>query len=200
VPTDPRDALLQRQVPTIAVPRFGPLDPLERNGHRFLAGGTGLWLELRRPWLYLRQKVAWCEVAMPYGDPGEAVEYAFSAQAVLAMQANFRHDAEYSMPNEAAAWGVWNERTGRLEYRLLAPLEASPAGIRFERPRLADHEHLALDLHSHGALPAGFSATDDDDDAGEVKVATVYGGIGTDAPSWATRLCALGLFIEEDEA
>lgn len=43
---------------------------------------------------------------------------------------------------------------------------------------------------------AFFSATDDADDAGEVKISGVFGGLGPDtAPDVAFRLCVLGMFI-----
>ena len=60
---------------------------------------------------------------------------------------------------------------------------------------LAEREHLAIDLHSHGLAPAYFSATDDQDDAGAVKISGVFGNLDQPVPTVALRLCLLGLFI-----
>lgn len=51
---DARDVALQHSAPVVTVPRYGGFTPLAENGHRFLVTGDGLWLEARRPWMYLR--------------------------------------------------------------------------------------------------------------------------------------------------
>jgi PRTRC genetic system protein A len=65
---DARDVALQQSAPVVTVPRYGGFTPLTENGHRFLVTGDGLWLEARRPWLYLRvplvsQKASPCRMA-----------------------------------------------------------------------------------------------------------------------------------------
>jgi PRTRC genetic system protein A len=56
--------------------------------------------------------------------------------------------------------------------------------------------HLVCDLHSHGAGPAFFSATDNGDDAHSTKIAIVVGSLGRDdGPTFAARLCAGGMFL-----
>lgn len=204
---DPRDALLQAHTPVIAVPRFGELAPLETVGHRYLVDEAGLWLEARRPWLYVRAPIArtlfgdYAGVhALPFGKLERRMEYGFGSEDLDRVQVLFLHDAKRAMPNEFAAWAVFNDRTRRLEYRPLLAEHASAGGLEgIRRPRLEDHEHLAIDLHSHGAMPAFFSNTDDGDDAGEVKLAVVAGRLdGT--PQWTTRLCVLGLFIGNESA
>ncbi len=197
-PLDPRDALLQTHTPAVMVPRFGALPIMENPGHRFLVAGSGLWLEVMRPWLHARVQIGYTELPLPFGAVEQSVQYAFSSLAISALQGFFLADARAAFPDECAAWAVYDERTGDLRYQLLAPDAASPGCITFHRPRLAEHEHLAIDLHSHGALEAFFSATDDADDAGEVKYAVVAGTIDKQ-PTYATRLCLLGHFIEGGE-
>lgn len=193
---DPRDALLQAHAPAVMVPRFGNLAPLARAGHRYLVAADGIWLEVRRAWLHARVHVAPSGIALPFGDVAQIIEYGFSVRDLCAMHRAFVRDATDAMPNEFAAWAVYDERNASLEYRPIVADEASPGRVSFQRPPLAEHEHLAIDLHSHGEMPAFFSATDDADDAGEVKLAVVVGEIGLDAiPSCATRLCLLGLFL-----
>ncbi len=50
-----------------------------------------------------------------------------------------------------------------------------------------------MDLHSHGRLPAFFSATDNADDRFDVKFALVVGNCGAATPSMVLRLCAKGI-------
>lgn len=201
---DPRDALLQAHTPVVIVPRFGELAPLDKPGHRYLVAQDGLWLEVRRAWLRAQvllganwQGGGWHD--LPFGELDQAVEYAFGAEQLQKLQALFLYDAKNALPNEFAAWGVYSERTGRVDYRALLADRASPGGISFQRPRLEDHEHLAVDLHSHGAGLAFFSETDDEDDRGEVKVAMVAGSLDAET-SWASRLCLLGVYVHGDEA
>ena len=191
---DLRDRMVQDHAPTVMVPSHSELQPLGASGHRYLAAGDGLWLEVRRPWLHL----VWPLLAgarLPYGAVARKVELAFKMPVDLI--AHFVDDARRALPDEAAAWIVWNELQQKLEYVNVGTYEASPAGIRYARPRLEPHQHLALDLHSHGALPAFFSETDNQDDAGEVKIAGVIGSLADEgkAPSAAFRLCVLGVHV-----
>ena len=61
---DARDVALQHSAPVVTVPRYGGFTPLAENGHRFLVTGDGLWLEARRPWLYLRVPLV-CQKSVP---------------------------------------------------------------------------------------------------------------------------------------
>lgn len=200
---DPRDAVLQAHVPTVMVPLFSALDPLDRNGHRYLVALDGLWIEVKRPWLYLLWQIAPSLAPMPYGVLEDTMDFAFEWDAFYSLVEQFRQEACKALPNEHAAWFVWDERTRQLAYRRVIAIDAGPAGIKLHRPPLEAHEHLAVDIHSHGTLSAGFSATDDEDDAGEIKLSVVLGNL--DDPSGGTeamRFCAQSLFIpfEKDTA
>jgi PRTRC genetic system protein A len=133
----------------------------------------------------------------PYGTVEEKVEFAFGrlGSALQELQA-FAAEARAALPNEYAAWIIWDAQKQKLQYRPLPATSATPGSITFDRPALAEHESLAIDLHSHGDSAAFFSATDDADDAGEVKIAGVFGGLGAGSePDVAFRLCVLGMFI-----
>lgn len=194
--TDRRDAILQRHSPLVPVGRYTCLVPLYAPGHRYLAASDGLWLEVRRPWLYLRQQIAASEIPLPYGDVGALLRFEWERWELDRLVERFRRDAELALPAECAGWGVWNAALRQLEYRPIDPTDATPGSVTFERPRLLGHEHFAVDLHSHGRLAAGFSSTDDADDAGEVKLAIVVGELDRREPSYAARVCAHGLFLE----
>ncbi|WP_232439975.1 PRTRC system protein A [Burkholderia ubonensis] len=190
------DNALFDSAPVAAVPRHAQFEPLLDIGHRFLLAAEGLFVEIRRPWLHLIQPVAPIESAgprPPYGSLEPKIEFTFGRLGTA--EPHFRQfaaEATEALPNEHAAWLVWNDTTKELTYRKVDVISATPDEIVIERPALADNESLAIDLHSHGADPAGFSPKDDADDAGEVKLAGVIGGIGTSNPSVAFRLCALG--------
>lgn len=196
---DSRDRIILEHAPLLPVPRFGALPKLEQNRHRYLVAESGLFLELRRPWLH----VIWPvhpehDYRLPYGPLEKFADYAFDEEAIERIQRMFLVDAARAMPNECAAWAVWNNHEGRLEYRPLIADSASPGGVHFHRPQLEDHECLAIDLHSHGVMGAFFSGQDDADDHGEVKIAIVAGTLDQE-PTFSIRLCALGMFIGGDE-
>jgi PRTRC genetic system protein A len=205
VTLDPRDAILQSHTPAIMVPRFGEIPPLENNGHRYLVAQDGLWLDVKRPWIEARVPAGgdlgegYDGHRLPFGPIKARVVYMFGATHVQRLQRRFLVDAVAALPNEFAAWGVFDELTYELSYRRLIAINAGPAGIEFHRPKLEDHEHLAVDIHSHGTQSDFFSETDDEDDRGEVKLALVAGNLNAEV-SWSIRLCLLGIFMEAVEA
>lgn len=199
---DYRDYITQGVCPTLPVPKFGDLPEPIGSGHCFLVAVDGLWVEITRPWLHMIWPVAkQSDVAIPYGSLRPKVQFAFGKLPAEFIR-TFAEDARAALPNEAAAWLVWNESTplydGFLEYLLLPPASAGSGHIQFERPALAPHQSLAVDLHSHGAGPAFFSATDNQDDAGEVKISGVIGSLSHERgqlPTIEFRICALGITV-----
>lgn len=199
---DVRDRVVQQHVPAVMMPQHTNFPPLEQNGHRFIVGADGLWIEVRRPWLHLVWPVATAPMPLPYGEVlSDEMGFAFDLGGAEfnRLLSKFQADARAAMPNECAAWFLWNETAEELQYVLLEASEASPGGITFTRPALPDWLHLAVDVHSHGAMAPFFSATDNEDDAGEVKLSYVLGHVGTDEEGWSARLCAHGLFITFDD-
>lgn len=191
------DYITQGVCPTLPVPKHGELPAMD-NGHRFLVADDGLWIEIKRPWLHMIWPLAQqTGVAIPYGSLRRKAQFAFG-KLPIDLILDFTNDATAALPNEAAAWLVWDEHTRQLEYLPLPPVSAGSGHIQFERPALAPHESLAVDLHSHGAGPAFFSDQDNQDDAGEVKISGVIGSLtpeGDRLPTVEFRICALGLTI-----
>jgi PRTRC genetic system protein A len=100
------------------------------------------------------------------------------------------------LPNEAAAFVLWNEETGDFVVDWPVVDEATPSRLVYRPPSLRPGWHLVCDIHSHGSGPAFFSATDDADDADATKIALVFGRLGhPDGTVMASRLCADGLFL-----
>lgn len=192
---NPLDIALQAVTPTVMVPRFGPFEPLTRSGHRFLAAADGLWLEVCRPWMYLRRRLAaQSTVAMPYGSLQEDMTLSFGT-VPRDLVKSFADYARTRCPNECAAWVVWNERTSAFSMRILAETSVGEEHVTVVRPKLDNGEHLVVDLHSHGRLPAFFSSEDNEDDRGEVKISGVVGNCDQDQLTVKFRFCANGLFI-----
>ncbi|WP_246795656.1 PRTRC system protein A [Burkholderia perseverans] len=206
IAADPTDEALQLDnalfdsAPVAVVPRHAKFAALQDIGHRFLVAAEGLFIEIRRPWLHLIQPLAAIDGSTrpPYGSIEPKIEFAFGKLG--AAEPHFRRfadEAGSASPNEHAAWIVWNDTEKKLEYKSVAIRSATPGSLEIDRPALAEHESLVIDLHSHGAGKAFFSSTDDRDDAGEVKISGVIGGLGTGAEkSVVFRLCALGRAIQ----
>jgi PRTRC genetic system protein A len=77
------------------------------------------------------------------------------------------------------------------------PQDATAASVSYERP-----QNVVMDLHSHGAMSAFFSTTDDRDDQG-FKVSIVVGHL--DKGPWypdrfASRVCVYGYYAPVDAA
>ena len=195
---DPRDRITLEHAPLIAMPRYTNFPPLDRTGHRYIVAQDGLYLEVHRPWLDLVTLVAPSDAPLPYGDivDDDVVDFKFTDAELEQAVREFTRLARAALPNECAAWGIWNEHSAALEFWPLQPLQASPGAVSYARPRLPEGLHLAIDFHSHAAAPAFFSPTDDHDDAGAVKLAVVVGELDTPAPDGAAHLCALGHVID----
>ncbi|WP_176000383.1 PRTRC system protein A [Burkholderia vietnamiensis] len=201
---DHRDSFLQTTFPTIPVPRFGSLEELASNGHRFLVGSNGVALEVRRPWLYMRKIAMKNEsgLALPYGSVSEVFELRCGPiPRELLME--FAWQAKAWGEIETAAWITWRESTRSFVFRRLSERTASAHSVVVDRPALDADEHLVVDLHSHGLSDAFFSPTDNEDDQGEVKFSVVVGSCHRDRPEAfdvVARLCALGLTVPANEA
>lgn len=186
------DRYIREMVPTVSAPVRTPLEPLPQHKHRIIVAKNGTFVEVRRAWLHAVVKLSsHGGLALPFGEVQPSLTLTEPLPGSLLEQ--FEEHARSRFPNETAAWIVYGKETG---YRLLLldEIQASVGSVKFHRPEL-DGEELVIDLHSHGQLPAFFSETDDADDYGEVKLAAVVGSLDQPKPTWALRLCLLGLFV-----
>ena len=193
---DKRDIALHALTPSVMVPKFSELAVLENAGHRFLVAGNGLWMEVKRAWLTLCVPLAQqYAVPMPYGNLNQKIEFSFGALPVAFLK-QFIEEAQRNLPNECAAWFIWNEETGAMRFEMLTADNASSGSITYRCPELGEGEHFVADIHSHGLSHAFFSCQDNDDDRTETKIAVVVGNVDTGKPSMKTRLCANGYFVD----
>jgi len=199
---DPTAAAVLAAMPCHPVPPTGRspvIDMLRgaRAGHGFAIGHDGVMLILRRPWLALDLPVtppipAW----LPYGSIGamkaELRCGLIPHRHLVSILDHFRA----ALPNEAAAFVLWNESTQEFDVQFPVIDDATPSRLVYRSPVLPPGCHLVCDVHSHGTAPAFFSATDDADDLHGTKIATVVGHLDRPAgPVMVSRLCAGGVFL-----
>ncbi len=193
---DKRDIALQTLTPSVMVPKFSELEQLEQSGHRFCIASDGLWMQVKRPWLELCVPLAQQHiVSMPYGQLEEKMQFNFGPLPKAFLQ-QFLQEARDYLPNECAAWFIWDENTAEMRFEMLVADDATSGSITYQCPVLEDGEHLIADIHSHGEGHAFFSFQDNDDDRTEIKIAIVVGNVDSDTPTMRMRLCANGYFIE----
>jgi PRTRC genetic system protein A len=190
------DSALLTANPLIAMPRFGKFTPLENNGHRFVVGRNGLFVEVSRPWLYAMWPLTDRPITfpIPYGEVQATLRLLCGGipDRLLAL---FHEQACKALPNETAAWITFDAGARVFRYHTLAASAYGPSRLDYITPHLGEDEHLVLDMHSHGRIPAFFSRDDDADDYGAYKLAAVLGGLDG-APEWKLRLCLGGIFFE----
>ncbi|MAC57628.1 MAG: PRTRC system protein A [Novosphingobium sp.] len=199
---DPTAAALLDAVPCYPVPSMGRspgLDALRssRAGHGVAVGSDGAMLILRRPWLALDAPLAPPFAAhLPYGNIGDPKAELrcgrVPGEHLAAVLDHFRA----ALPNEAAAFILWNEATAEFAVHFPQIDEATPTRLVYRPPACEPGWHVVCDMHSHGRGPAYFSATDDVDDAHATKISLVVGRLDHPAgPVMAARLCAGGMFL-----
>ena len=193
--TDPRDVALQRACPRVPVPRFGPLDDAEL-GQRVLVASNGIFLEVRRSWLQCIVRIGDLHRTppLPYGSLTERIAFTFGVIPIALLE-EFIAIGRNGLPNEVAGALIYHRTTNSLRLAIHDAIKAGPTEIRYRMPVLGADEEVAVDLHTHGRLPAFWSSTDDADDQG-VKVCGVFGNLHHETPSAAFRLAINGQFRE----
>lgn len=200
--SDPTAAAVLDAVPCYPVPPSGSspaIDALRasRAGHGFIVGRDGMMLILRRPWLELDQRIT-TDIAghLPYGSiggNGGTLRCGLIPREIWNLALDHFHGA---LPNEAAAFVIWDEHSK--EFALEFPVidEATPSRLVYRTPQPGPGCHVICDLHSHGTMGAFFSRTDDEDDADTTKIAVVVGQLDhSRGPQFVARLCAGGMFL-----
>lgn len=190
---DPRDMALQAVCPVLAAPRFGVL-PEMPNGQRLIVGAGGLYVQVKLDWLDCVHCLTpeGLGMPLPWGKVDERLRFSFGVLPIRLIE-SFIEAARRGLPDEVAGALIYARSTGRLRLALCEPVRTSPLRIDYRVPAMAADETLAVDLHSHGAGPAFWSADDDRDDRG-IKVAGVFGRLDQPRPEAEFRLVLNGLF------
>lgn len=156
---DPRDLILQANIPALMVPRFGALPDLAPGAKRILLAADGVYLEVRS--LALHACVRISRVPLPYGAQDEWLRPTHGPLERGWLQALSAH-ALAGGSGEVAAGLQWTER----HWELVVPTVVSSSGSHVTYHDIFDDARLLLDMHSHGDFPPIFSATDDASDLG----------------------------------
>ncbi|WP_341896417.1 PRTRC system protein A [Sphingobium sp. YR657] len=168
-----------------------------RAGQGLAIGQAGVMLILRRPWLALDTYITDRPHAyLPYGLGGKEKAGLRCGLIPNEHLVQILHHFRQALPNEAAAFVIWNEATREFAVRFPEIDEATPSRLVYRTPVLDTDWHIVCDIHSHGTGPAFFSATDNADDAHATKISLVFGRV--DQPGYedmASRLCAAGMFL-----
>lgn len=194
---DARDLALQASCPVLAAPRFGTLSPMT-NGQRIIVAANGVFVQVKLDWLDCIQRLAPAVAGfpLPFGEVQERMVFAFGRLPIQLIE-QFLAAARERLPDESAGALVYargsGSGSGSLRLVLHPPVSASPGHITYDVPALSEDETLAVDLHTHGRLPAFWSATDDRDDRG-IKIAGVFGHLHCEQPSAEFRLVLNGLY------
>ena len=105
-----------------------------------------------------------------------------------------RSSARKHLPNEAMYQMRWVRNTNHPEdagdWKVTMPKQsATPTSLTFD-----DQPDTVLDLHSHGAMGAFFSGTDDGDEQG-LRMYVVIGKVDSDTPEILCRVGVYGHFL-----
>ena len=190
---DPRDEALQRACSVLAAPLFGVLPAME-NGQRVIVASNGVFLQVKRDWLDCVERLGAIDAALPlpYGRMTSSVCFTFGTIPIALLDA-FIAAGRAGLPNEIAGGLIYSPQRTTLRLAIYEPLHSTAHGIEYRMPPLARDESIAVDLHTHGLLPAFWSAIDDVDDR-SVKVAGVFGNLDREPPSAAFRLVLNGMY------
>ena len=191
---DPRDAALQSTCPVVIAPRFGALPPMPP-GQRLIAAANGLFVQVKLDWLDCLHCLTpqGLGLPLPYGSLKEHLRFAFGVLPIRLIE-QFVEAGRHSLPNESAGALIYSRSSGRLRLAICEPARCSPTRIDYRLPPMAADETLAVDLHTHGRLPAFWSDEDDRDDQG-IKVAGVFGRLHEERPDACFRLGLNGLYL-----
>ena len=202
VASDPTAAAILAAVPCYPVPPIGAspaIDALRdaQAGHGLAVGRDGVMLILRRPWLAIDVAITHKPAAyLPYGSIGGPRADLRCGFIPAELRVRILDHFLAALPNEAAAFILWNETTDEFTIDYPAIDEATPSRLVYRPPAPAPGWHIVCDVHSHGHGRAFFSATDDADDIHATKIAIVFGQLDhPEGPSTVRRLCAAGMFL-----
>lgn len=175
-------------IPALPVSRQQPFEPLATPGHRYLLAEDGLYVEIRRAWLYgvfPRGE----RIPLPYGPVAPTMQFSVTTAVMRQMLEAFVAKASRSGQEETASWYSLDTATGQFVYWPSPPLSSSSDHIHYERPPASRTVVPMMDCHSHGLDAAYWSPTDNEDDLlDDVKIAVVVGNVDLAQVSFKMRL------------
>jgi PRTRC genetic system protein A len=178
-------------------PRYEALDLLAEEGHRYVVGGDGLYIEVRRPWLHALVKFSNSPLKLPYGQPPKLFSIRLRRQELIDGLRVFIRRARRVSPLEHAAWLSFSPAGSRINYVEPEILASGRGHIQYHRPDATPFCLPIIDCHSHGEFPAFFSDTDGvDDRMDDAKLSFVVGNLDKSDVSVALRFVGFGLSLD----
>ena len=190
------DAVVLDNFPVVPAPHHGKLPEPEKPGQRYIVGKHGLYRQVSTPWLESVVQISAVDgLTTPYGDV-VPVNTLKCDSPPKQLWVEFVKAASLAAPKECAGLMIWNEETFQWRFALREAVVATNDYIQYNEPELGAGEIAVVDVHSHGHHAAFFSATDNTDDRGGIKVAAVLGNLDHPAPSVAIRLVCLDAMFD----
>ena len=173
---DPRDTLIQAHRPTMAVPAFSPIPQINQGSTRYLMASDGLYLDSKTHWGHLTVKLWDSPVKTPYGNIEQHITFngGLLPREILKEMAL---EAVKASPLEFAGMVTWSETKG-YKFIVCEPINSGVGHINYKIPHMEPDESIVIDVHSHGNSGAFFSAQDNLDDQGGVRICMVLGRCG----------------------
>ncbi len=173
-----KDRMLLAQMPLVAVPTETQVERLDRNGQRLLLAGNGIFIEVRREWLYAIRQCGGLhpDLQTPFGAVQQVTELAGQRIPRSLIDA-FVEQARAASPQEVGAIITYDLVCGRWALRMNRSLSASAVALSYELPDLAASECRVVDIHSHAEGAAFLSSTDRQDTRGATAVVMVAGKV-----------------------
>jgi PRTRC genetic system protein A len=170
--------MLLAQMPLVAVPTETSIERLDKNGQRLLLAGNGVFIEVRRDWLYAIRRCGGLhpDLQTPFGAVHEVTELAGKRIPRTLIDA-FVEQAKAASPQEIGAIITYDLVRETWALRMSRSLSASEVALSYEIPDLAASEYRVVDIHSHGEGPAFLSSTDRKDTLGATAVVMVAGKV-----------------------
>lgn len=171
------DAIIQGSFPTVMVPAHQELEPLKEGMTRLMMAKNGLYLEANPPWGHLIEQVWESPRELPYGivEERDTFKEVIVNADVLEIIRDEILPAAVAYALRGKEWAGWIIRqNGKFSYMPLN-IAASGESVRYNTDSLDEGACVVVDIHSHGRVKPYFSAKDDLDDAGGVKICIVMG-------------------------
>lgn len=153
----PLDLALEAASPLVAN-RFGGMPDVAVGDKQFVGAADGIYVRTATPALRVCARVA--DATLPYAPMTQSIAPA-NGPVPLDLVRSFLDMAAADREREIAAVIETHDEGYRL--RQLETTDRSAAHVTYD-DRQVDDDTLVIDLHSHGRLPAYFSATDDTSD------------------------------------
>lgn len=199
---NPKDEILQKQLPTLMVPVYEPLPALWEGHARFLMTRDGLWIEAKTVWAHFTRPIWRSKRVLPYGALSQ-VNILYCKRIPMTFIEQFVTQANEAATRnvETIAWILWSPTKG-WKYLIPEILIQTAVRVDYSWPDLGADWSLVVDMHSHGALPAIFSRDDNESDVGFPHFSLVVGrckeGRRLEALDFSLRLCLAGYYFEEE--